>query len=99
MTTQLEPEAPHPHPQIEADMVKTAITLVSIIVVAGLAFLGFCLPSRSNQVPAWVRRLRHWANTALDDFIRLFPEFLDGPLQRFSTYLIQLRQHRREPRP
>ena len=92
-----EPERRAPSPHLDDGMERTAITLVAIAVVALLAFLGACLPSRSNEVPAWVRRLRHWANSCLMSFTRTFPDSLDGPLQRLSNYLVQLRQQGTRP--
>jgi hypothetical protein len=85
------------HPRLDEGMERTAITLVVIAVVALLAFLGSCLPSRSNESPRWVRYLRHWANSALKDFVRIFPDSLDGPLLKLTNYLNELR--RQAPRP
>lgn len=85
------------HPKIDDGMERTAITLVAIAVVALLAFLGACLPSRSNEVPTWVRHLRHWANTALKDFVRVFPDALEGPLLKLTNYLNELRQQVTRP--
>lgn len=95
MTTQLEQEGPHP--QIDEGMERTAITLVVIAVIALLTFLGACLPARSNRVPTWVRRLRHWANSCLTAFVRSFPDTLDGPLQRLTNYLNSLRTQGERP--
>lgn len=91
------PERRSPSPHLDDGMERTAITLVTIAVVALLAFLGACLPARSNEVPTWVRRLRHWANSCLLTFTRSFPDSLYGPLQRLSNYLVQFHQQGNRP--